>query len=571
MRSEERWQQIIEYVDQKGFLSVQELSRLCAASVITIRRDLALLDKQNLLRRTHGGAASLQSAPRAVPQTEEDNHRVSSLFDRLDALIASEMLPRYPGLALQPGRKKHIPVIAESLPMPDTETCVSVDNYQAGYDLGRWAAEFARQKWDGRVDLLDLTYHRPNTQARSQGFIAGLRSLLPGAELRFSVNTQSRYDMAYQLTHDALSVYPDINMIFAMNDISAQGAFDACESLGISPQRVAILTFGIEGSTMIDLMMQGRWIQAGVCMFPELVGRLCVEAAVAAYNRQPLPAQLSTPYCIVTPATLPEIYQHTDAGWRLQWEKIPCDLNLPLPVDHEHPNRSRPLPTRLGFLYTFIDHDWYKTLARVMKDYTERLGIQLEIVDLEQTLKDELQMRQLEIARRAAAEVRPGDTIFIDSGPISLPLAQLLSSQHGITVITNSQPVLEVLKDSPGDLTLIGTGGAYRRGSQSFVGPSAEATLKEFRIDKLFLMVAGASRSFGLSHTNISEVTIKQLMIRASREVILLADSTCFQQEALVQVAPLSAVHKIISDDALPPSVRLELGAAGISVSLAAM
>ena len=84
-------------------------------------------------------------------------------------------------------------------------------------------------------------------------------------------------------------------------------------------------------------------------------------------------------------------------------------------------------------------------------------------------------------------------------------------------------------------------------------------------------MVSGVSKNFGLYHTNISEVTIKQLMIRAAREVILLADYSCFQQEALVQVAPISAIQKLITDDALPASTRLELGALGVTVILAAM
>ena len=71
-----------------------------------------------------------------------------------------------------------------------------------------------------------------------------------------------------------------------------------------------------------------------------------------------------------------------------------------------------------------------------------------------------------------------------------------------------------------------------------------------------FLTVSGIAFEFGLSHTNISEVTIKQAMIRAAREVILVADHSSFGQESMVQVAPLNVVHKVITDDALPASVR---------------
>ena len=74
---------------------------------------------------------------------------------------------------------------------------------------------------------------------------------------------------------------------------------------------------------------------------------------------------------------------------------------------------------------------------------------------------------------------------------------------------------------------------------------------------------------FGLSHTNISEVTIKQTMIRSAREVILLADHTCFADESFIQVAPLSTVNKLISDDELSTSLRLQFNQFGIQVVIA--
>jgi DeoR family fructose operon transcriptional repressor len=57
---------IVEQINQKGILSVEELARLVASSLMTIRRDLAVLDGQGLLRRTHGGAVAI-AAPPDVP------------------------------------------------------------------------------------------------------------------------------------------------------------------------------------------------------------------------------------------------------------------------------------------------------------------------------------------------------------------------------------------------------------------------------------------------------------------------------------------------------------------------
>ncbi|WP_329454232.1 DeoR/GlpR family DNA-binding transcription regulator [Streptomyces sp. NBC_01497] len=53
----ERHARILEHVFAKGSAGVEELCRLLDVSGATVRRDLQQLDAQNLLRRTHGGAA----------------------------------------------------------------------------------------------------------------------------------------------------------------------------------------------------------------------------------------------------------------------------------------------------------------------------------------------------------------------------------------------------------------------------------------------------------------------------------------------------------------------------------
>jgi len=62
----QRRARIVELVNRRGILSVAELARQVGASLMTLRRDLALLDGQGLLRRTHGGAVAL-AAPPDVP------------------------------------------------------------------------------------------------------------------------------------------------------------------------------------------------------------------------------------------------------------------------------------------------------------------------------------------------------------------------------------------------------------------------------------------------------------------------------------------------------------------------
>src|SRR6266498_3691458 len=98
MRTEERWDQIVQFVDHHGFLTIHELSELCATSAITIRRDLTQLHASGRVRRTHGGVASLHPRPLITPPEVDgdENHDADPPdrypLDRLDVLITADML-----------------------------------------------------------------------------------------------------------------------------------------------------------------------------------------------------------------------------------------------------------------------------------------------------------------------------------------------------------------------------------------------------------------------------------------------------------------------------------------------
>ena len=60
MLTEERQAEIMRIVNVHGAVSVQELVNYLDISESTVRRDLAALDEEGLLRRVHGGATSLK-------------------------------------------------------------------------------------------------------------------------------------------------------------------------------------------------------------------------------------------------------------------------------------------------------------------------------------------------------------------------------------------------------------------------------------------------------------------------------------------------------------------------------
>ncbi|HUV16403.1 MAG TPA: DeoR family transcriptional regulator [Pelolinea sp.] len=569
MKIKARQENITTLVNDRQFLTVSELSAICNVSEMTIRRDLENLAARGKIKRTHGGAAlpspEMSDGDTGNPPLAQSEDML--LLETMDVIIASSVDPYFDSLLVNRTMKKGIPIIAESIEIPNQRTIVAVDNYQAAFDLGIWAQEYLEKNGVKEVNLLDLTFHQPNTQDRSRGFVDGVKSSGLACENVLSINAESRYASAYQIAQDALTVNPQINLIFAINDITALGAMNACRDLGIDPSQMTILTFGLEGETLInEIMKPASYCKAGLAMFPEIIGRVCIREAVTAYNHQPQQKYNITPHAVLSSENLAEYYTKTGAGWKLNWDGAHRNLNLPADIKQDH-IASENCPRKIGLIVPFPEHEWYMNLTGLLKEHAEHNGVDLQVIDADQCVRDEIILRRHQIARKAASLVNPGDVLIIDSGPASHYLAEEIKKKKDLTVITNSVDAFDTLNRTPG-IILISTGGALRSSTQSLVGPTAELALKELRADKLFLMVSGITQDFGLSHHTISEVTIKQAMIKSAREVIVVADHSAFMADVGIQVAPLDVVDQLITDDALPPSTRLDLSKTGIRVEI---
>ena len=73
MSSLERHHRIIEAVNSKGYESVTNLCKMLKVSAVTIRKDLKLLEKNNKLYRTHGGASNTNPFTVDRPVNEKES------------------------------------------------------------------------------------------------------------------------------------------------------------------------------------------------------------------------------------------------------------------------------------------------------------------------------------------------------------------------------------------------------------------------------------------------------------------------------------------------------------------
>lgn len=171
------------------------------------------------------------------------------------------------------------------------------------------------------------------------------------------------------------------------------------------------------------------------------------------------------------------------------------------------------------------------------------------------------------IGAMAATLVREGETIILDSGTTTLEVARHLKNIPNLQVITNGVNIASELLGSR-NTQIIMMGGTVRNDSASIVGRATEDMLEQFSADKLFLCGAGCDPDFGVSGTNLEETMANRAMLRAAREIIVVADASKFGKRSMSLIASFSEVDIVISDVSLPPELQDRIRSFGCKLVL---
>jgi DeoR family transcriptional regulator, aga operon transcriptional repressor len=196
---------------------------------------------------------------------------------------------------------------------------------------------------------------------------------------------------------------------------------------------------------------------------------------------------------------------------------------------------------------------------------TRRENEDLPIV-IKQTLHHAEKIR---IARAAAAMIKDGETIVIDSGTTTAEIAREIRALNlkSINVITNALNVALLLSDIPA-VRLIVPGGVLRQESNSLSGHMAEHAIASLRADRLFLGVDGLDPEIGLMTPHFAEAQLNAKMIQISREIVAVADSSKLLRRNVSVIAKVEQLHVLITDTAAPEDVVADIRRRGVDVRL---
>jgi DeoR/GlpR family transcriptional regulator of sugar metabolism len=177
------------------------------------------------------------------------------------------------------------------------------------------------------------------------------------------------------------------------------------------------------------------------------------------------------------------------------------------------------------------------------------------------TVKSSLmQAEKTAIATAAVSLVEPGTAIAISAGTTTYAMARQLVDIPGLTVLTNSVPVADVLhRDGRPDQTIILSGGV-RTPSDALVGPFAVDVIRTLHVDTVFMGTHGLDPRAGFTTPNMLEAETNRALIEAGRRLVILADHTKWGTIGISSMGPLSDADTLITDSGLDPAARSQLG-----------
>ena len=172
------------------------------------------------------------------------------------------------------------------------------------------------------------------------------------------------------------------------------------------------------------------------------------------------------------------------------------------------------------------------------------------------------------IGKLAAGLVEPGHTIFLGSGSTVHEIARHLHEVADLTVITNSLNVVNELAGAQ-NVEMIVIGGMLRQSEQSMVGHVAEAAIREFRADMVFMGMRGIDPQHGFTGDYIPETVTDRTIMQIAPCNVIVADHTKLGRVSTVFLAPVTAAHILVTDEDASPAIVEELEALGLTVKLA--
>lgn len=153
------------------------------------------------------------------------------------------------------------------------------------------------------------------------------------------------------------------------------------------------------------------------------------------------------------------------------------------------------------------------------------------------------------IGEAAAALVRDGESVVLDSGTTTLYVARQLRARQNITVFTFSLAALEELA-SADSVRVELTGGVYRASSHDLVGHAVGEYLSSICADHVIFGAAAVSLTRGVM---VHDPDAQRELLHSGKQRVLVVDSSKIGIEATYRLCGIEECDLILTDSGIKP------------------
>ena len=168
------------------------------------------------------------------------------------------------------------------------------DNYEGG----RIAARFITSTSAGRakVAVLEGIPGHETGDSRLRGFRDGIKDT-PDVQIVASQTANWERDQGFNVFQNMLQAHPEVDTVFACNDMMALGAMEAIRAAGKTGK---IRVVGFDAVEDARKAIEEGTMAASVAQFPDEMGRVAVENAVRALRGEAVPSDVKVRIELVT-------------------------------------------------------------------------------------------------------------------------------------------------------------------------------------------------------------------------------------------------------------------------------
>ncbi|WP_375230161.1 DeoR/GlpR family DNA-binding transcription regulator [Roseobacter sp. S98] len=170
------------------------------------------------------------------------------------------------------------------------------------------------------------------------------------------------------------------------------------------------------------------------------------------------------------------------------------------------------------------------------------------------------------IARAAVELCADGDPIIINGGTTTFQMVHPLASRR-CQIFTNSFPIAEhLLKHSKNTIML--SGGAIYREQNIILSPFDNDVTRNFYARRMFMGAQGLG-PLGLMEADPLLIQAEQKLIGQADELVVLVDSTKFEQRSSLVLCALDRITTVITDEGISDKAAAMLDAADVNLIVA--